>query len=88
MNSEEQERKWHKIIANAWMDDDYKRRLLADPTARLKEEGVEIASGVEVRIVEDTRDVQHMVLPLKPTAEELTENAYQLFLRRFIACRC
>ena len=88
MNSEEQERKWQKIIVKAWMDDDYKRELLADPTARLKQEGVEIPEGVVIRIVEDTENVHHMVLPLKPTLEELTENGYQLFLKRFDRCHC
>jgi Nitrile hydratase, alpha chain len=84
MNLEEQERKWQKIIVKAWMDDAYKRELLADPTARLKKEGVEIPKGVVIRIVEDTEKLQHLVLPRKPTSEELTENAYQLFL----GCMC
>jgi hypothetical protein len=92
MNSEEQERIIHKIIAKAWMDDDYKAALLADPTARLKEEGLEIPPGVEIHIVEDTENVHNMVLPLKPTPDELTENAHVLFLqscpRRIVACRC
>ena len=89
MNSEEQQRKWHKIIVKAWMNDDYKHALLADPTARLKEEGLEIAPGVEIRIVEDTRYVHHMVLPNKPTPAELMENDYQLFLKYPMwTCRC
>lgn len=92
MNSEEQVRKTHKIIAKAWMDADYKRALLADPTARFKDEGVEIPPGVEIRIVEDTENVRHLVLPLKPTAEELTEHAHELFLARgsdiLVCSRC
>jgi hypothetical protein len=100
MNSEEQERKMQKIIVKAWMDDDYKQALLANPTSRLKEEGVEIPEGVEIHIVENTENVHHLVLPHKPTPEELTENDYQLFLTRcmspsdrplvniFLRCRC
>ncbi len=99
MNSEEQDRIMQKIIVKAWMDDDYKQALLADPTALLKEAGVEIHEGVKIRIVEDTNDLHHMVLPLKPTPEELREDDYQLFLMRcacssdrpiriFSRCRC
>jgi len=99
MNSEEQDRIIEKIIVKAWMDDDYKQALLADPTALLKKAGVEIHEGVEIRIVEDTNDLHYMVLPLKPTPEELREDDYQLFLMRctsssdrpirpFYRCRC
>jgi hypothetical protein len=69
MNMQEQARKVEKIIAKAWMDEGFKQRLLSDPTATLKEQGVELAPGVEVRIVEDTVNVQHLVLPAKPIGE-------------------
>jgi hypothetical protein len=47
MNSEEQVRKISKIIAKAWMDEEFKKKLLADPMASLKEEGAEISPGVK-----------------------------------------
>ncbi len=59
MKDEEQVRNIHKVIAKAWTDDGFKVRLLSDPATLLKEEGVEIPPGVEVRIVEDTVNVQH-----------------------------
>jgi hypothetical protein len=55
------------------MDEGFKRRLLSDPAASLKEKGVEIPLGVEVRIVEDTDTVQHLVLPIKPSSKELSD---------------
>jgi nitrile hydratase alpha subunit len=73
MKYEENARKIEKIIAKAWMDEGFKQRLLSDPAASLKEEGVEIPPGVEVRIVEDTDSVQHLVLPMKPSSKELSD---------------
>ena len=73
MKYEENKRKIEKIIATAWMDEGFKQRLLSDPAASLKEEGVEMPPGVEVRIVEDTETVQHLVLPMKPSSQELSD---------------
>lgn len=73
MTQEEQMRKMQQIIAKAWMDEAFKQRLLSDPATILKKEGVEILAGVEVRIVEDTDKVSHLVLPRKPSSAELSD---------------
>ena len=39
----------------------------------LREEGVEIPPDLEVRVVENTDRVFHLVLPPKPNAAELTD---------------
>jgi hypothetical protein len=74
MNLDEQARKIQKIIAKAWMDGGFKQRLLSAPSKTLKEEGLEIRPGDEVRVVEDTDKVHHLVLPQKPSKEELSED--------------
>lgn len=51
-------------IARAWCDDEYKRALLADPTALLEAEGIEIPPGVRVEVVENTPAVTYV--PLAP----------------------
>jgi hypothetical protein len=73
MKPEEHARKVTKIIAKAWMDEGFKARLLSDPMATLKEEGVEIPPGVEVRIAVDTDKIRHLLLPMKPAGEELSD---------------
>jgi hypothetical protein len=73
MEPEEHARRVSKIIAKAWIDEGFKARLLADPATTLKEEGLEISPGVKVQIVEDTANVQHLLLPAKPSTEELSE---------------
>ena len=61
-----------KIIAKAWADDDFKRRLLADPVAALRAEGVDVPAGINISVVENTADRFTFVLPRKPK-DELSE---------------
>ena len=62
-----------KIIAKAWTDEAFKKRLLSDPAAVLKEEGVEVSAGVTVKVVENTADTVHVVLPPRPQEGELSD---------------
>ena len=55
-----------KAIARAWTDADYKAKLLSDPHAALADAGVEVPAGTTVKVVENTADTQHMVLPVAP----------------------
>ena len=67
MNQEERARKTSQIIAKSWADDGFKGRLLSNPMDTLKAEGVEIPAGVTVKVLENTSNVVHLVLPAKPT---------------------
>jgi len=64
----EPQRQWAKIVAQAWADADYKARLLADPAAVAREAGVDLPAGVDLRVVENTADKFHLVLPALPDA--------------------
>jgi hypothetical protein len=57
------------IISKAWSDEQFKRRLLSDTNATLKAEGVQIPEGFEVRAVENTDRVYHLVLPAPPSPQ-------------------
>ena len=70
---EVQMRTWAKIVAQAWADADYKARLLADPVAVLKEAGLDLPAGVDLRVVENTANVAHFVLPAPPIGAHGTE---------------
>ena len=37
---------WGQLVAKAWKDPAFKKRLLAQPAAVLKEEGIEMPAGV------------------------------------------
>jgi hypothetical protein len=73
MNQEEQGKKMQQVIAKAWMDDGFKQMLLADPAAALKQEGIEVPEGMQIKAVENTDKVFHLVLPPKPTSAELSD---------------
>ena len=62
----EQQKVWAKIVAKAWADEDYKQRLLVDPVAVLKAEGIEVPAGVAVKCLEATETQAWLVLPAKP----------------------
>jgi hypothetical protein len=66
------ERAWSQVIAQAWADEDFKARLLMDPRGVLTEYGIDVPDGVELRLLEDTDTVRHLILP-PPPSEELTD---------------
>jgi hypothetical protein len=68
-----QDRVWSQIVARAWADEDFKRRLLADPAAVLAEHGLDLPAGTEVRVMEDTERARHFTLPLNPVGELVDE---------------
>src|SRR5205814_7914650 len=51
-----------KVVAHAWIDPDYKARLLADGTAAIAELGFGGAEGDHMVIVENTPDVHNLVV--------------------------
>ena len=72
----EQQKAMAKVIAKAWSDEGFKKRLLAQPMAVLVEHGVEVPAGVELKAVENTDKVAYFVLPAMPSgagAEEMEE---------------
>jgi hypothetical protein len=81
MRHEEQNRNIEKVVAMAWADEVFKHRLLSDPARVLKAQGVSIPKGAEVRIVEDTDKVFHVVLPVKPSSQELLEEQFKAYGR-------
>lgn len=78
MKHEEQARRIAQIVSRAWRDEVFRYRLLSDPARTLRAEGVSIPQGVEVRILEDTDQVLHVVLPIKPSSQELSEEEFRV----------
>ena len=74
MIAEQQINQWGQIVAKAWQDDAFKKRLLVNPSAVLKEQGLEVSAGVQVRVVENTDQVIHLTLPAKRRDGELSED--------------
>ncbi len=55
-----------RAITRAWTDDAYKAKLLSDPRAALNEVGVAVSDKITPRVVEDTAEIRHFVLPKPP----------------------
>jgi nitrile hydratase len=51
-----------KVVARAWVDDDYRRRLLADGTAAIAELGFGGPEGDYMIVVENTDEVHNVVV--------------------------
>jgi len=52
-----------KIIATAWMDPEFKSRLLTNPRATLAEGGLMPPPHLELHVVENTTKKNHITLP-------------------------
>jgi Nitrile hydratase, alpha chain len=63
MNQEEQGKKMGQLIARCWVDESFRQKLLADPAALLKVEGVDLPVDITVNIFENTHKVFSLVLP-------------------------
>jgi hypothetical protein len=57
-----------KVIAKAWTDPAYKKRLLKEPAKVVAAEGIKIPKGTKVHIHENSKKAMHIVLPARPDA--------------------
>lgn len=65
----EDSKEYAKVIARAWVDEEFRKKLLAEPATVLAENGVEIPEGVTVKVVERKENEVLLPLPYRPTSE-------------------
>jgi len=66
ITGQEEWKKYYQLVAQAWSDDKLKQRLLKEPASVLREHGMKVPPGAEVRVAECTDKVYYFVLPPKP----------------------
>ncbi|KKL23217.1 hypothetical protein LCGC14_2427610 [marine sediment metagenome] len=71
-------KEWAKVIGQAWADEEFKGKLLADPKPVLKEYGIEFPENAKVTVLEMAENEVTLPLPPKPAdfsvpAEEVLE---------------
>ena len=68
-----------KIVAKAWKDPRFKKLLLSNPKAALKEFGYEVPESQQLRVIEDKENSFTFVLPAPPSnqVEELPDEQLQ-----------
>ena len=54
---------WYKSL-------NYRSRMVGDPRGVLKEFGLELSPGVEVRVLDSTADMRYLVIPARPAGSE------------------
>jgi hypothetical protein len=59
--------KMQQIIAKCWTDEAFKSQLIANPAATLQAEGVTFPAGATVKVMENSSQVVHVILPFRPT---------------------
>ena len=85
------EKEWAKIVAQAWVDEEFKAKLLADPKAVVKSAGIEFPEDIKLTITEAKKGEVNLTLPLKPegsaeSVEDLQERVQPLGL--CLTCFC
>ncbi len=63
-------KKWFQLVAQARADKTLKQRLMDTPVVVLREHGVNVRQGLDIRVVEDTDKVFYLKLPAEA---ELTD---------------
>ena len=58
------------LVRKALSDPQFKARLLANPDEVLKEEGWQLAEGMEIRVVENSEKIRYLTLPVGPNLSE------------------
>ena len=62
----EQKNALTRLFAACWKDEALKARFISDPKAVLKEYGLDVPEGMDVKVVENADDCVHITLPASP----------------------
>ena len=63
----ELEKRYAKLVAGVWADEEFRERLFSDPATVLKEAGFKVQEGRPVKVIElDMEEDFYFVLPKKP----------------------
>ena len=62
----EQKNALAQLFAACWKDEALKARFMSDPKAVLREHGLNVPDGIDVKVVENADDRVHITLPAPP----------------------
>ena len=65
----EEKNKLADLFAACWKDDALKARFMADPASVLKEHGMPVPEGMDVKVVENADNCVHITLPAAPSGK-------------------
>lgn len=64
--------KMGQIVARCWSDEAFKAKFLKDPKAILAEYDVAVPEGIDIEVVENTKDKRFFLLPDSPQNGEMS----------------
>jgi hypothetical protein len=70
--------RYAKVVARAWADEKFKRKLLKEPAAALADMGIRVPRDVKVKVVENTPATVHLVLPGVPFESDLSDSELEI----------
>jgi len=65
-----------KIVAQAWQDEDFRRKFLADPKGQFEEKlGIRLPANLKITAHQEDENQLHFVIPVSPPAnlDELSD---------------
>ena len=65
----QQMNQFRALVQRYHADPDYRRQVETDPVAAFREQGMELPSNIEVRVLANTDDTFYMVLPPDPNMD-------------------
>ena len=68
-DGKEFQKNWAKVIAKAWSDPAFKKKLLQNPETTLAAEGIPMPKGMHIEIHENTNKIIHLNLPERPEGD-------------------
>lgn len=76
-----------QVMVNAWLDKDFKDRLLENPTEVLKEYGIRPPDNTIIRVADGETSVQWdaegaLVLPLPPAPTDISDQGIEQAVER------
>ena len=51
------------LVGRSLVDEEFRKRLLEDSDAVFREEKISFLEGVKIKVIEDSQDMRHLVLP-------------------------
>lgn len=67
MQKDDARKKLGKVIARAWTDAEYRKKLHSNPHEALAEAGISVPKGQKIKVLEDSAETVHVVIPARPS---------------------
>lgn len=63
---QERRKRFNKLVSQFWVNPEVRARFRSNPIAVFREFGLKVPAGLNIAVVEDTKDTLHIVIPYPP----------------------